>query len=105
MGVTITYNGATESNMMHLSNHNFYCLFSALGLNPQSEAGLVGEESAKVIYNLCKNLNLKNLLEQSYTDNNFIHQGRTLEQVTRYKWNLMKLASEAIKDNQPIYWA
>lgn len=101
MSVTIYFLDAPEELMLNLSNHNFYSFFNRLGL----EAECCGQEKATVIYNLCKSFKPKTLIEDSYNEGNFYHCGRSLEQVTRYKWALMKLATEAIKQGKDIYWS
>jgi len=100
MSVTITFQGAQEELEMNLSNCNFFAFFKKIGI----EADYCGEEKAEVLYNLCKSFNPKALVQNAYAEGNYYDCGRSLEQVSRYKWNLMTLASEAMKQNKSIVW-
>jgi hypothetical protein len=99
MSVTISFSGCSEDLEMNLSNHNFHSFFRRLGVSPD-----LMEADPNHIFNLCKSFDPKTLLEDSYSEKNFYHCGRTLEQVTKYKWRLMRLATEAIKQDKSIVW-
>lgn len=92
---------------LNLSNSNFFALFKALGL----EADYCGQISATEFYN---RVNTIYNPKQITSDSRFSQEpnkcavyscGRTLEQVTRYKWELLQIASEAKKRNEPITWS
>jgi hypothetical protein len=102
MSVTISFQGASEELSLNLANSNFYDFFTILGLSLDSE--YCGSEDPTVIYNLCKSFDPMSLIVDAYSEGNCYYCGRTLEQVTRYKWNLMNLAKAAIKAGKRIYW-
>ena len=102
MSVTITFVNAPEELSMNLSNDNFIAFFTKLLGNA---ADYVGEAKALTLYNLCKNFKPKTLVQDAYAEDNYYNCGRTLEQVTRYKWALMRIAVQAMKEGKPIHWA
>jgi hypothetical protein len=102
MSVNIYFENCPDSLNMNLSNTNFYRFFKALGIEVNDYCG---EVCSKIAYNLCKSFDPKKLVVDSYQEENIYYAGRTIEQVARYKWNLMKLAAEAKKQGKPILWS
>lgn len=99
MSVTIT--SATNPHSLNVSNHNFYSLWSSLGFNPVCG----GELPASSLFNALKTFKPASITEASYIEGNFHHSGRTIQQTTRYYWELMHIVTHALEHNEAIYWS
>lgn len=92
---------------MNLSNSNFIALWGMLGLNPEYSGSIKPEELEGRLNNIkgkLADLTSPTVIEMKDECPKIIEFGRSMNQVTRYYFELRKIASEAIKRNEIIVW-
>jgi hypothetical protein len=108
MSVTIKVRG-TDQWEMNVCNRNFVTLWSALGLQPETEDGLVGEIDGRVLQERVMSTEPAMVTRETQKDvgeggATFIDMGITEEQVIRYFTGLDLLAGLACRQEDPIIW-
>lgn len=92
---------------LNLANGNFAALWSALGLEVECCGTIDAHELAGRLNNLKRNL--RGLTSQGDVDAEegrctVINVGRSMDQVTRYYWELRKIVTAALERNEEITW-
>jgi len=110
MSVTIQISGTTECQM-NLTNRNFCTLWIALGLEPETADGLVGQVDARVVLHRMATTPIGMVVFESWSnigpegpELTFFEVGISEDQVRTYFQLLKRLADLAEKREDPILW-
>lgn len=87
---------------INLANGNFFALWSALTNSFNVEC--CGSIDPNELLGLLNRFKPKSIVTSTQVDGNYIQSGRSLEQVTRYYWNLRSIAIEAKNRNEIVVW-
>lgn len=85
---------------VNLANGNFFALWQAIGL----EADYCGAIEADVLLAALSRFDVNSLVSETVVDGRMVCCGRTIEQVSRYFWNVSLIAHEAKSRGELVTW-
>jgi hypothetical protein len=90
---------------LNMANGNFGAVFRAMGLALTEDDFFFGSIPATEFRKHLNQLKPTKLTYESTQEGIMFTQGRTLEQATRYYWQLNKICNEALKRGANITWS
>lgn len=89
---------------LNMANGNFGDVFRSIGLALTEDTFWYGNMSAAEFRKHLNQLKPAKLTSEAEQDGIVYTQGRTIEQATRYYWQLNKICNEALKRGARIVW-